>query len=243
MCRPWGRNLFVPCNDSIRGGKSNSTWSIHFEHFPLPVFPEDRVRDGNLPRSTAIFSGYLAPLPNRSNAAFASQRTPDTYQCPDLSGYDGLVIDVPASDGKTYTVVLKDVVPRKRPDGRDESTVVWEHNFFCPGSGGGGRVVLHFENFKPFYRGKELKREDVPPLNLSNITRISIMIRSFFGKQRDNFIICFLLITAFKYLTDPVKEHGSTVKDKSAAGRWAAFLRRARERWNRWKQMLIAALS
>lgn len=130
-------------------------------------------------------------------AAFASQRTNDRYTCPDLSGYDALILDVPRSDGKRYTLVLKDVEPEKRPDGRDKATVSWEHDFHCPrwvahpfvirttwvadeivcGSSpdGSGRVVLHFKNFKPFYRGKEV--ENATPLDRSKIKRIGIMIR------------------------------------------------------------------
>lgn len=71
-------------------------------------------------------------------AAFALQRTNDRYTCPDLSGYDALVIDVPRSDGKKYTLVLKDVEPEKRPDGRHKASVSWEHDFHCP------RWVAHY---------------------------------------------------------------------------------------------------
>lgn len=50
-----------------------------------------------------------------------------------MSMYDALIIDVPRSDGKTYTIVLKDAFPERGPDGREKASVNWEHDFHCPG--------------------------------------------------------------------------------------------------------------
>jgi hypothetical protein len=47
---------------------------------------------------------------------------------------------------------------------------------YCMGRhNGSSRVVLHFKDFKPFFRGKEL--ETAPSLNWNNIRVLSIMCR------------------------------------------------------------------
>jgi hypothetical protein len=42
--------------------------------------------------------------------------------------------------------------------------------------GGSGRVVLHFKDFKPFLRGKEVTK-GIKPLDRSKVKRVAIMIR------------------------------------------------------------------
>jgi hypothetical protein len=81
------------------------------------------------------------------------QRTVDGWHAPDLSEvrlhvrvfyvwcivgtdicpqYDALVLDVKQSDGRIYTIVVKDSELVRRPDGRVASTISWEHDFHCP---------------------------------------------------------------------------------------------------------------
>lgn len=110
-------------------------------------------------------------------AGFASHRTVDNFPELDLSGYDALVLDIAKSDFKKFTLVLKDTVLPKRLDGREQSTVSWEHDFDCPGDGGGGRVVMNLNDFKATYRGRP--KPDAEPLNTGGIKRIAIMIRRY----------------------------------------------------------------
>jgi hypothetical protein len=46
-----------------------------------------------------------------------------------VSDYDGLLLDVVKSDGKKYTLTLKDELLPKSPDGREQSTISWEYDF------------------------------------------------------------------------------------------------------------------
>lgn len=49
-----------------------------------------------------------------------------------MSAYDGVEIclDHERSDGKMYTLILKDEAPPpQRPDGRQSSTLSWEYDF------------------------------------------------------------------------------------------------------------------
>jgi hypothetical protein len=94
-----------------------------------------------------------------------------------LSAYDTLVIGIveSASDTKTYTLILKDTDPLpERPDGREQSTVSWEHDF-NPGPSSGGQVAMRLEDFQPTYRGRP--KPDAEPLNQKRILAMSIMMR------------------------------------------------------------------
>ncbi len=110
-------------------------------------------------------------------AGFAAQRTVDDYRPPDLSNFDALVLDIPHSDGKKYTIILKDTLNPKTREGREAASVSWEHDFHLPGFAGSGRVILHFDNFKPFYRGKPVENSNTPPIDRRGIRRIAIMVR------------------------------------------------------------------
>jgi hypothetical protein len=91
------------------------------------------------------------------------------------SQYDAFVVDVKESDGKNYTIVVKDMPLERRPDGRLASTVSWEYGFHCNNAKGSGRTILHFTDFKPFFRGKPI--EDAPDLKWNNIKSMSVMCR------------------------------------------------------------------
>lgn len=158
--RPWNQSQWTSVDDRVRGGKSVSQLDV------------------SDPKGCATFRGKL-DIRTLGGAGFASQKTlPELFAGGlDLSGYDALVIDAhqPASDDKTYTLILKDTeaLP-KRPDGRERSTVSWEHDFRL-GSGSGGRLAMRFGDFKPTYRGRP--KPDAEPLNLRNILAVSIMMR------------------------------------------------------------------
>jgi hypothetical protein len=104
-------------------------------------------------------------------AGFASQRSVGTLHL-DLSGYEGIVVSVAKSDGKKYTLILKDEILPKRSDGREQSTVSWEFNFVCAST---GEVYARWDDFMPTYRGKE--KPDARPLDLSGVKRVGIMVR------------------------------------------------------------------
>jgi hypothetical protein len=87
--RPWDPLDWTSSDDRVRGGSSYSKLSCSSQS-PIAEF------HGNLDIKTL------------GGAGFASQRTTGEDRLWDLSGYDGLELDIAASDAKQYTVILKD---------------------------------------------------------------------------------------------------------------------------------------
>ena len=90
-----------------------------------------------------------------------------------MSDYDGRLLDVAKSDGKQYTLTLKDELLPRSPNGREQSTISWEYDF--KPKGGREKVFASWDNFKATYRGRE--KPDAKPLDLKNVKRISLMMR------------------------------------------------------------------
>lgn len=154
--RPWNEDAsaWTDSDDRVRGGKSQS----HLQ-----------CDDS----SHAEFHGHL-DISALGGAGFASQRTTGVLAL-DLSGFDGLLLDLAGGDGKKYTLTLKDEVLPRRDDGREQSSISWEFDFTCPRQG--GEVVIEWTDFKPTYRGKP--KEDAKPLDRGDIKRLSIMMRRY----------------------------------------------------------------
>lgn len=117
---------------------------------------------------SVVFHGDL-DITALGGAGFASQRSVQLSW--DLAEYQGLSLRVGEGDSKKYTIVLKDHILPKRPDGRETSTISWEYNF----EGSESETLIPWHELKPTYRGKP--KPDAEPLNLSNVKRISIMCR------------------------------------------------------------------
>lgn len=79
--------------------------------------------------------------------------------------------------GKEYTLILKDeVLPRNPENGRERATISWEHDFrVSPEIPSGLRGFAAWSDFKPTYRGKEVK--DAKPLRTKSIIRVGLMQR------------------------------------------------------------------
>ncbi|KAL4983286.1 complex I intermediate-associated protein 30-domain-containing protein [Aspergillus falconensis] len=175
---PWSSADWTSTDDRVRGGSS---------HSHLTPSPD---------KKSALFNGNL-DIRTLGRAGFASQRTIGD-QSWDLSSYAGveLDIDTATSDKKLYTLILKDergLLP-PRDDGRERSGLSWEVDFRL-GCNKGKRLV-RWEDFRPTYRGKEVR--DVEPLDLKAIKRLSIMMRSFFGRQEGDFTLSIVSIAAWK---------------------------------------------
>ncbi|KAK8096766.1 uncharacterized protein PG998_004987, partial [Apiospora kogelbergensis] len=173
--RPWNASLWTAVDDSVRGGNSSS-------HLDIAVA-----------KNEAAFSGYLDDV-TLGGAGFASQQTVGSLDW-NLGGYDGLLVSVALSDGKLYTLNLKDILPASDR----ESTLLYETNFTVPGSTGGSSdiqdVFLPWANFTATYRGRT--QPDAKPLNTSSIKTMSLMMRSYFGKQEGAFSLTIKSISAF----------------------------------------------
>ncbi|KKK26312.1 hypothetical protein ARAM_001564, partial [Aspergillus rambellii] len=169
---PWSQDDWTSSDDRVRGGSSYST---------LVRSPTGQ---------TAAFQGNL-DIETLGGAGFASQRTTGE-RCWDLSAYDGLELNIDEADSKLYTLTLKNEILPKRPDGREQSSVSWEIDFRTPET---GKVVVKWAGFKATYRGREMKKNP-PCLDLTNIKRMSIMMRSFFGTQHGDFSLRLVSIAA-----------------------------------------------
>lgn len=90
-----------------------------------------------------------------------------------------MLLDVGEADGKQYTLILKDELLPRSPNGREQSTVSWEYDFKTDQSStqdrGKGEIRIKWEEFRPTYRGREVKGSK--PLDLKNVKRISFMVR------------------------------------------------------------------
>jgi len=120
--------------------------------------------------SSASFHGTL-DINTLGGAGFASQRTTGDTRVWDLSGYDGLHIQLGKHDGKKYTLTLKDHLVMT--DGREQSTISYEYVLNTASEN--GLLFVPWHVFKPTYRGKEKK--DAKPLNTKNVKRWSLMMR------------------------------------------------------------------
>ncbi|KAL4818900.1 complex I intermediate-associated protein 30-domain-containing protein [Aspergillus spinulosporus] len=204
---PWLSADWKSTDDRVRGGSSCSH-----------LFPS---HDGKI----ATFNGHLDTR-TLGGAGFASQRTTGD-QSWDISSYSGLEVDINTakSDTKLYTLIVKDekgLLP-PRDDGRERSGLSWEADFRP--SYNRGKVAVKWEDFRPTYRGKEVR--DVEPLDCKAIKRFSIMMRSFFGEQEGNFGLSIASIAAWKDSWEDTlgleKDGGVAVETKEAPddGSWS----------------------
>ncbi|TQS34127.1 hypothetical protein Golomagni_05503 [Golovinomyces magnicellulatus] len=120
----------------------------------------------------AIFSGNL-DIKTLGNAGFASQHTTGDDLGLDFSNYEGILLDIKLSDGKKYTFSLMDQPAPSGPDGEVQSGISWDYDFIANKIG--DQQNIYWSDFKPYYRGREVNGTE--PLNLSRITRLSIMMR------------------------------------------------------------------
>lgn len=155
--RLWDEHAWIASDDRVRGGKSQSY---------LVCSPGSY---------TASFHGTL-DISALGGAGFASQRTIDSLSW-DLTDYQGLNLGIAGGDGKKYTLILKDEVLPKRPDGREQSTISWEYDF-VPGN---TEISVSWADFRPTYRGRP--KPDADPLRLDQIKRVSIMMRRLVAKS------------------------------------------------------------
>ncbi|KAM7185977.1 NADH:ubiquinone oxidoreductase complex I intermediate-associated protein 30 [Rhypophila sp. PSN 637] len=214
--RPWDENDWTASDDRVRGGKSISRLSTQP---PQQHQDNDNDHDGGLATTCAAakFSGNL-DITALGGAGFASQRTTifeGQGAALDLVGSDALVLKVVhhAEDAdstpeysnvaavakekvKKYTVVFKDTILPKRPDGREQSTISWESDFSLAGVET-ETITLPFTEFKPTYRGKPVEDPEAK-LDWGSIKRVSIMVRSFFGEQHGPFSLVISSIAARK---------------------------------------------
>lgn len=139
---------------------------------------DDRVRGGSSVSSLVpvaggvLFHGNL-DIDTLGGAGFASQRTVGNEDTWDLSGNDGIELDIISSDNKLYTFSVTDELAKRRPDGREQSSLVWEYDFRTTATN--SKVRIPWGELKPTYRGKPV--ENARRLDVSQVKRFRIMAR------------------------------------------------------------------
>ncbi|KAF3913291.1 hypothetical protein ABW20_dc0100825 [Dactylellina cionopaga] len=119
--RKWSSDQWIASDDRVRGGRSQNNVSFYGIIQSYLKISEDR--------SVGVFCGNL-DIEALGGAGFSSQRTTDAAGGPwDLSKTSGLCIGVKNIDDRIYTLVVKDVILPKRPDGREQSTLSYEFSF------------------------------------------------------------------------------------------------------------------
>ncbi|KAK2613051.1 hypothetical protein QQS21_000980 [Conoideocrella luteorostrata] len=213
--RPWVSDIWVTSDDRVRGGASHSY---------LTVDSPDHAR----------FHGHL-DISTLGGAGFASQHSLGELHL-NLKEYDGVVVSIRGpdkADGKRYAVTLKNDLLPPRDDGREKSTVSWEAEFVADKP---GDVKLTWDAFKPTYRGREKK--DAPELDLKDVKRIGLMMRSFFGKQEGDFELHLFSIAAWKHVSF-AEDHGDEEEEDLKSD--AVVVKRATEK-NAWWKCLLCGL-
>lgn len=171
--RAWREDEFVASDDRVRGGSSQSHLSV------------------SSTLQSVRFHGTLDTT-TLGGAGFASQRTTTTRHVWDLTSYNGIELDLGVGDAKKYTLNIKTCIPEKMQNGRDASTVEYAFSFVAPVHP--TRIFASWAEFKPFYRGKP--KPDAEPLNVADIRRWSLMMRSFFEEQSGPFSLTIKSIKA-----------------------------------------------
>ncbi|RSM01246.1 hypothetical protein CDV31_011436 [Fusarium ambrosium] len=175
--RPWSQELWTASDDRVRGGSSVSN---------LTICDSQAIFHGNLDTKTL------------GGAGFASQRTKGDLSL-DLSQTVGLQLDLGAGNSEQkFTLTVKDTIPERREDGRDEAGVSWEVDFEPPTEG--GIIVMKWDEFRATYRGRDV--DDPKPLDLGDVKRISLMMRSFFDQQDGDFKLVVNSIAAINKTCD-----------------------------------------
>ena len=212
--QPWNTSTLTwgAVTDQVRGGSSTAFLAPASEHLAVNAV----LFSGHLDTSTLGGAGF-ASVTTKTVDVDASTHDQDKGESAemtwDLSAYDGLQLTLGTSDAKRYALTLKDAVPSgKRNDSREKAGISWEAEFNCTegveealilnGEEArhmrGERIIwLPWSKFKPTYRGRE--KDDAPPLQLRNIRRFGLMMRSFFDQQDGDFALQVTSIAARRW--------------------------------------------
>ncbi|KAK4047793.1 hypothetical protein OIV83_005135 [Microbotryomycetes sp. JL201] len=148
--QPWP--AFIAVNDTVRGGKSSSSWRTD---------THNRGQFQGVLDTTAL-----------GGAGFASQSA--TFQRLEIDNQAlGLELSLVASENKgseknpnIFTLVLKNERAKTRPDGRRESVLSYEFSFSAP-THHEQLIFAPWTAFQATYRGR--RQKDAPPLDPHNI--------------------------------------------------------------------------
>lgn len=207
---PWRSDAFVAVDDRVRGGTSHS-------HTAIVQYPPNS-------RGEIIFSGFLDTI-TLGGAGFASQASSLAFPVQlSKDKFAGLRLVVrkeanwqeptPPSDGTnpgggkapvtSFVFEIKTQEPKRRPDGRRESVIVWEWSFSIPQSDEQAkdprlnRALTNddfwvfdstWDDFKPVYRGRPVDPDKAGEFRPEETHEWSFMARSNFQAQSGPFAL------------------------------------------------------
>ena len=208
---PWRSDDFVAVDDRVRGGTSHS-------HTAIVQYPP-------ISRGELVFSGFLDTT-TLGGAGFASQASNTAFPVAlNKDEFGGIRLVVrkqpdweepsPPSDGTipgggkgpvtSFVFEIKTEEPKRRPDGRRESVIVWEWSFTVPQDDDDDvrdtclNLALTdddfwvfdstWADFKPMYRGRPVDRDTAGEFNPQNTHEWSFMARSNFQAQSGPFVL------------------------------------------------------
>lgn len=178
----WDAAKFINIDDTVRGGSSSSSMKIHDATCGIDFA-------GFLDTTTLGGAGFASQAYSENGKGFPGSALDEEK----FAGLQ-LVIKAPRAVATTndtgtqpgggkhpvtkFVLNLKTEDPPKRPDGRRESSVVYEWAFNATQE---GVVALEakWDQFLPKYRGRPAT--DAKPLNPSQVKEFSIMARSDFA--------------------------------------------------------------
>ncbi|GAA5971604.1 hypothetical protein JCM11641_000657 [Rhodosporidiobolus odoratus] len=204
--KPWPD--FSAVNDTLRGGKSTSNWSIGSSNIGTFSGHLDITALGGAgfaSQSSTFPSNRLDLHPSRSSGLLLTIIPPTL---PDSTPLNTLSL-LPLHQPYKYVLAIKNEKPGRREDGRRESVTVYEwvldvkdyepYRGSSKPSGEGDiekaemgekgseliTVLARWQDFHATYRGRE--QTDAPALDPSSIYELGFMCRSNFGDQAGDF--------------------------------------------------------
>ncbi|KAI9339595.1 CIA30 family protein [Obelidium mucronatum] len=175
----WGDDAtWLAVTDRVRGGASTAALDTHAAAHA----------------GAAVFAGVLdtAAL---GGAGFASVRAELSAARRDLAAFAGIAVAADCADGRTYALNLHNSLGARRPDGRRESAVEFKFSFETT-PGAAAVFYAPFSAFVPYYRGRPVT-DGSATLDPSNIVSMSIMIQSYFDKQKGPYELVLHSISAY----------------------------------------------
>lgn len=249
----WNASSFHAVDDRVRGGSSQS-------HAQLTAKDGQLLFSGYLDTTTLGGAGFASQQYGAS-PAFPITLEPAAYKGLELrvipqetkmdtesgsSSQQGTSTgsssnSVPGGGRGPVTSYVFNVytsIPQRRPDGRRESSIVYEYHFDVGSTAaspadGNNAPETHvyrpqWSDFKPTYRGKP--KPDAGPLKPEEIKLWSIMARSDFGSQSGPFALVVDSIwarRASETVATQVSEKGLNGRDVSQQGEWAPSLQQS----------------
>ncbi|UZJ51334.1 hypothetical protein CBS101457_000654 [Exobasidium rhododendri] len=197
----WHASDFTSVDDTVRGGSSTSSMTVKNSSDGIDF-------SGFLDTTTLGGAGFASQAYSKNGQGFPGSVIDGNKYCglrlvvasPQSSSADSRSGKDQAGGGKApvtrFVLNLKPTIAPTRPDGRKESTVVYEYSFDASKSDKDGTmsILAEWNQFNATYRGRPA--DDAEPLDPSQVREWSIMARSNFAEQSGPFSLRLVSLSA-----------------------------------------------